>query len=85
MEHESIKEYRELIKKYNVKIDTDAGNIMCFCPFHDDEKASLSINKATGLFNCFAKSCKVKDIKNGGKRNVEFFKSLLENKDELFH
>ena len=83
-EDESIKEYRELMKKYGIKITSEKGNIMCLCPFHDDTKPSFSINKSNGLFNCFAKSCKVKDIKTGEKRDVKFFKYLLENKENLF-
>ena len=61
MEKETLDKYYKLIKKYNLKISSDGGkNIYLFCPFHDDHKASLSINKENGLFNCFSTMCRIK-------------------------
>lgn len=68
-----IDEYYQLIEKYNLKVDYDSDkNIMIYCPFHNDEKASFSINKRNGLFKCFSTVCEV------GGGNVEKFKRLLE-------
>lgn len=44
------------------------------CPFHDDQKPSLSINVETGQFNCFA--CDI-----GGNKLVTFEMRLLDTDD----
>lgn len=69
----TIQNYKELLDKYNIKYEEGSGkNIMINCPFHNDSKPSLSINKYTGLNNCFSTKCKYK----GG--NYNDFKLALE-------
>ncbi|MGL5412207.1 CHC2 zinc finger domain-containing protein [Cetobacterium sp.] len=88
-EDSTIEQYRELIKKYNLKQEGSGSgkNIYLHCPFHDDRKPSLSINRENGRFNCFNPECRCNEskFKDGGKQDVIFFEKLLENIDEQFN
>ena len=61
---------------YNSKLSklkwNGSGNGMAICPFHDDTKPSLSIQKKTGSFNCFG--CEKKG-------SIFDFRMEIENKD----
>tara|TARA_B100002003_G_scaffold86149_1_gene80632 strand:- start:382 stop:2298 length:1917 start_codon:yes stop_codon:yes gene_type:complete len=61
---------------YNSKLSklkwNGSGNGMAICPFHNDTKPSLSIQKKTGSFNCFG--CEKKG-------SIFDFRMEIENKD----
>jgi DNA primase len=38
------------------------ANTMLCCPFHDDQKASMKIYRATNTVYCFAGSCEIKNL-----------------------
>lgn len=42
-----------LIQSSGVQLKRAGKNWLCRCPFHDDEQASLSMNPAQQLWNCF--------------------------------
>ena len=44
----------ELIRQSGVELKKVGKNHLCRCPFHDDREASLSVNAAKQLWNCFA-------------------------------
>ena len=43
----------ELFRSRGLELKKQGKNWMCRCPFHDDEKASLSINNERRLWRCF--------------------------------
>lgn len=51
---------------------TDKDNVLIGCPFHNDKRASLSINLANGLWKCHTKSCKTNKQGNGGGDMAKF-------------
>ena len=45
----------ELMQNCGVIIKLPTGSrVLALCPFHDDSRASLSINRKKGLYYCFA-------------------------------
>lgn len=61
----------EVAEKYGLNVK----NNMCVCPFHDDNKASLSLSDEKNVFNCFGCRAKgdiiefIKRMENGQKRS----------------
>jgi len=43
----------ELVRQSGLELKKTGRNWLCRCPFHEDETASLSVNPAQQLWNCF--------------------------------
>ena len=50
----------ELFESFGVKLSGKDGNYIGLCPFHEDHKPSLSVDRDQGLFNCFSGKCRAK-------------------------
>jgi energy-coupling factor transporter ATP-binding protein EcfA2 len=48
-----------VLHHYGLRMNTNA---MLACPFHDDQKASMKIYRATNTVYCFAGSCEIKNL-----------------------
>jgi DNA primase len=59
-----LKHYKIDFKSYHTK---KGNELMCLCPFHDETTPSFSIQKKTGIYNCFV--C-------GGGDFIKFIKNL---------
>jgi len=59
-----------ILERFKVKIAYENNKeIGCYCPFHDDEKVSFSINKYNGKWHCFTEEI-------GGRSIVSFVAKL---------
>jgi len=59
-----------VVRSYGIELKKSGADYFGKCPFHDDPKASLSVNREKGLFHCFG--C-------GAKGNVIQFVAKMEN------
>ena len=79
-----VKEKADILQEFidagGILTRTTYGNeVMVICPFHDDKKASMSINKELKVFNCFGCSAKGDVIELYSKmKGVSIRRSLLE-------
>ena len=69
----------ELFESFGVKLSGKDGNFIGLCPFHEDHKPSLSVDRDQGLFNCFSGKCRAKGsvvdaVKNF--KNMDFKEAL---------
>lgn len=68
-------EFIRLLESIDVPIvERECQNPLVHCPWHDDRTPSLSINTASSVLNCFAKSCG----KHGG---LEDLRKMVANPD----
>ncbi len=62
----------DVLAFYNIDVDAESGDeIRCHCPFHDDERPSMTINAKKKVFDCKADSC-------GEHGNILDFVKLIE-------
>lgn len=74
--------YYEFFSQY-IELDKLKVNPLSKCPFHDDEKPSMSVNTELGLFNCFACGEKGDFITFYQKiHNVDFKQALYDLKQK---
>ena len=61
----------ELIESLGIKLKKVGKEYMGLCPFHDDHRASLSVNKEKGLWHCFGcgKSGTIHDFAEAYRRS----------------
>ena len=73
-------EVREFLEKevgLNVLRETRDGEIMIYCPLHDDNNASLAVNYKTGKYHCFGGCLK-------GSNGMDGFLKAIRPDQDLF-
>lgn len=54
-----IDKYKILFQDNDIHYTESTSNLYIFCPFHNDTRPSLIVNKGNGLYNCFSTNCKL--------------------------
>lgn len=74
-----IDKYKILFEEAKINYTESESILQAYCPFHNDTKPSLSVNKRTGLYNCFSTKC---DLGGGTYDKLEKkIKELYQKKD----
>jgi DNA primase len=50
-------DFRQVLSHYGLTIVGRGDQVKVRCPFHDDTRASCSVNLESGLFHCFGGGC----------------------------
>lgn len=53
MYKKEITDYEEIVSKYIDDYKIRRDELICLCPFHDEDTPSFNFNIETGLFKCF--------------------------------
>ena len=53
MYKKEITDYEEIVSKYIDDYKIRRDELICLCPFHDEDTPSFNFNIKTGLFKCF--------------------------------
>ncbi len=64
-------DFGAVLAHYNIEVTGNGDELRCSCPFHEDDRPSLTINHDKSVFNCHAASC-------GEKGNILDFVALME-------
>ncbi|MEG0844278.1 CHC2 zinc finger domain-containing protein [Clostridium sp.] len=55
-----IDKYKVLFDNNDVDYTESDSNLYVHCPFHNDKRASLVVNKENGWYNCFSTNCNLR-------------------------
>lgn len=67
-------DFGTVLAHYDIDAKGDGNELRCCCPFHEDDKPSMTVNQDKVVFNCHASGC-------GEKGNILDFVASMEDLD----